>query len=240
MDTLKSLWLRVGVAGVLGGLLALLRTNYLMGLIVPLCVAFVRRTPRTLLAATIAVFIMAGLYAPHHWNGYRLTGDWFFYPNARWWANIEFAGQPGWPSKLEMWRDTEGRELKMTPFEYFFGLHTIPELAVGNLRGLCKVVRHMEVVAFHRRVTRATGLHLGVVDGVFQLLGIVGLFLAGFTRRWWMPLMLLCLLAHVVFLYDRGVVEPWRHTYHAFPLMVFGVLLTLAAIGRVGQKLVVR
>jgi hypothetical protein len=146
--------------------------------------------------------------------------------NAQWWANIEFAGRPGWPTKLEMWRNPEGRGPRLTPFDYFFGLHTVSELLVGSARGGWKLIRRMEVLAFHRLLERVTGLKLAWADLLFQIAGIIGLVWAvGISGMRWLPVTFLLLIAHVAFLYDRGLVEPWRHTYPAFPFFLFGALL---------------
>ena len=234
----RSVWVRAGLCGLLGGALALLRTNYLVNLAVPLLAAFAPWKRRAGWAAALALVLMVGLYFPHRWNGHRLYGDWTWDNNARWWANIEFAGRPGWPSKVEMWRNTEGTGAKMTAFDYFFGLHTVPEFVVGNVRGLSKIIGHMEVIAFHPTVARATGINTRFLDWGFQFLGVVGLVMAAWIPgRRWLPLMFLCLLVHVAFVYDRGAVESWRHTYQAFPLFLFGVLVALSAFMGASRRL---
>ncbi len=234
----RSVWVRAGLCGLLGGALALLRTNYLVNLTVPLVAAFAPWQRRAGWAAALALALMVGLYLPHRWNGHRLHGDWTWDNNARYWANIEFAGRPGWPSKAEMWRNTEGTGPKMTAFDYFFGLHTMPEFMAGNLRGLSKIVGHMEVIAFHRTVARMTKLDTRWLDWGFQLFGLIGLLMAAWIPgRRWLPLMFLCLLVHVAFVYDRGAVEPWRHTYQAFPVFLFGALVALSRLTGAFQHL---
>jgi hypothetical protein len=236
LGTIRPLWGRVIAAGCLGGLLVLLRTNYLLNLAPVLLIAFARRSPRSWSSAATAILLMAALAFPHRWNGYRRTGEWTWDQNARWWANVEFAGRPGWPTQLQMWRSVEGGGPRMTAAEYFFGLHTVPELAVGSLRGAWKLFRHMDLVGFRRGVQRLTGVNGGLIDGTFQALGALGLLLCASSRtRCWIPLVFVFVLAHLPFLYDRGMVEWWRHSYQAFPFMVLAVLAAtqrLAALAR--------
>ena len=241
VDTVRSRGMRVGLAGVVAGLLSLLRTNYLFGLTPILALALFPRHRGGIVGVVMAWLIMWGLCAPRLWNGYRFNGRAFDNIQAEWWANVEFAGQPGWRSKREVWRNVQDDSAHLTPFEYFFGLHTIPELVVGSVRGTWKLVRHLEVVAFHQAAQRATGFTLGFVDVAFQLASIVGLILAtGRARFRWLPIAFCILIAHLPFLYDRGLVEPWRHTYQVFPLMVFGTLLTIQTFWQqIGHKLAV-
>lgn len=226
----RSIWVRAVLAGVLGGALTHMRATYLVGLSLPMLLAFASRKPRGWAAAALAFGLMAAILFPHRLNGYRLTGDWNWDKNGRHWANLEFAGQPGYPSKQEAWAHPGGvgEKDKMDPFVYYFKLHTPWQIIEGNARGLWKLFRRLELVGFHRGVQRLTGVNLAPVDILFQGLVLIGLLLALARKWWWLPLTALSLLAHVAFLYDRGLVEPWRHTYHVFPLAVFSALLCIA------------
>lgn len=230
LKTVRRPWSRSLLAGLLAGALALTRVAYLVTLIPILLYGLLRESPRRRLgSAAAAVLMMIGLLAPSRWNMYRRYGDPFedSAQYARWLANAEFAGTPGFPGTLQMWRQTD-QGSRLTYREYLFTLHTVPELIVGTLRGTWKVVRHMDVVAFHQMMTRVTGLHLMVVDMGFQVLGLLGLLLAALSPTFrWLPLMFLSLLMPIAMLYDRGLLEPWRQVYQAFPWMLLACLLAL-------------
>ncbi len=90
------------------------------------------------------------------------------------------------------------------------------------------MVRHMEIIAFHRTVARRTGFQLAVVDYGFQCVAALGLLWAATRSAFrWLPLTFLALSVPIAFLYDRGVLEPWRHIYQTFPWMLFGLLFFL-------------
>lgn len=231
VGNLRAPWPRIVLAGVLAGLLTLTRSTYLVPLMPVLVFGAWRCVPRRAwLAAGLALCLMVGLQLPHRWNMYRLHGNAFqdvsHYPH--WFMNAELAGQqPSFREKRDMWR-IAGEGSGLTYGDYLFKLHTIPEVIVGTARGFWKMIRHMEVIAFHREVARRTGLHLGWVDASFQVAGMIGLLLAVVHAAFrWMPLLFAVLLLPLAFLYDRGVIESWRLVYQAFPCMLFSVLLVL-------------
>ena len=229
LSTVRSWWLRGGLSGCLAGLLSLTRVTYLVTLAPLLPFAMVHgKVRRPWMAAGFALLLLGSLQLPHRWNLYRLHGDlfWDVGQHAQWNAEVEFTGQPGPASRREMGSAPQGSPLSYG--EYLFGLHTVPEVAVGTVRGFWKTIRHMEVVAYHRGVARLTGVNVAFADAVFQVAGILGLLLA-FARPAfrWIPVTFLVLLLPISFPYDRGVIEAWRHTYQAFPWILFGALLVL-------------
>ncbi|MBI2094304.1 MAG: hypothetical protein HYT88_06260 [Candidatus Omnitrophica bacterium] len=120
--------------------------------------------------------------------------------------------------------------------EYLFQLHTLPEVFTGTVRGFWKMVRHMELVAFHRAVARRIGISLNWADWCFQILGLAGLLVAAWRRPLrWIPLTFAALLLPIAFLYDRGILEPWRHIYQAFPWMVLSALVIAAGFNPWGS-----
>ncbi len=55
--------------------------------------------------------------------------------HARFWRNHEFAGQPGFPTRAEVVKDSYCGPHE-TPFHYVFGLHSLPEVAGRYVAGL--------------------------------------------------------------------------------------------------------
>jgi len=230
----STVYRRALLVGVIGGALVLTRTTYLVTA-APLAAWAMIRAARPIQwgAAGLALAVMLVLQVPHRWSMWQRHGNAFWDTSVygQWNANLEFAGQPGFLSKEETWQDA-GRGRPMSYGQYLFGLHSVREVAVGTLRGLWKAIRHMDLVAFHRGVARAIGVNLAFADWLFQALGLLGLLLllVNASLRW-VPLTFLALLLPITFLYDRGLIEPWRHTYQAFPWMVLGAL-SVMAMGR--------
>lgn len=69
------------------------------------------------------------------------------------------------------------------------------------------------------------------VDAAFQGLALVGFLLAvAMPRLRWLPITFVVIEFPVSFLYDRQLVEPYRHSYSAFPLVLFAVALVLTTL----------
>jgi hypothetical protein len=161
---------------------------------------------------------------------YHRRGDAFWDTTmyARWLANFEFAGRPGFPTWASL-QQNGYQGPRITYGEYLFGLHTPRELAIGTARGYYKILANMQGplvdTARGRRIV-SRGLTLAV-----WLLGLAGLLGALFDRRYgWMPVAFVTVLAPAAFLYDRGLLEAYRHTYQAFPLLLLGACVSLALV----------
>ena len=60
----------------------------------------------------------------------------------KWNANVEFAGQPGFPSKESMTLNPfQGPSI--SAFTYFFKLHTLPDLVISTVRGTIKTFQSL-------------------------------------------------------------------------------------------------
>ncbi len=218
---------RFVLAGLVGGLLVLTRSSHMPGLIVLLVLGAGRwaaRPRRRLLLAGVAGGLIAGLYAPHAAALYRIHGDAFYDQarHSRWFANKEFAGQPGFPSKDEVARDAYTGP-RITFWEYVFKRHTPGQVVLSYFRGYGKMLYHMDLIGWVDAVQRFTGLRLDWVDWVVRLLGWAGMLLALRSRQAWLSIAILALLFPVAFPYDRGVTERYRLTLMVFPFFLCGI-----------------
>jgi hypothetical protein len=231
--------LRAAIAlSLLGGLLVLTRATYLPVVLVLNAYALFRPGTDGLLSwgwvkswaagMAVTVLILAAMIAPYRYNMYRIHNDAFFdgAMYARWLANFEFAGRPGYPSVAELQKDAYIGPA-ITYGEYLFGLHTPSELIVGTARGFWKLYRQMLIcpLPFGRS---GMAPWCGSLDAGFQIVAAIGLILAlGIPRYRWIPLALVLFALPISYLYDHLLLEPHRHTYHGYPLVLFAAVLTV-------------
>jgi Dolichyl-phosphate-mannose-protein mannosyltransferase len=228
-------WTRVMPAAValsvLGGLLVSTRSTYLPGLLALNALALYRpRKYRAWMAAmAVSVAIFAAFIVPVRIGMYRYYNDAFYDATlqSRWVANMEFAGRPGFPTAAEL---TENAYIgpPITYGHYLFGLHTPAEVALGTLNGFYKLFRRMELwpTALFGRPDIG-----GTVNAVFQALAAAGLVLALWNGKYrWIPVAFVLFELQTSFLYDRRLLEWYRHTYSGFPLVLFGVSVTLSTL----------
>ena len=246
-------WLGALLMGVLSGCMALVQSTAI-GIVLPL-IGFGwlinvyrdwRRQPRLsptqwkwfhLAAASMVASL---LYVPHLYGIYVVHGDlsWPSYGYARWNANIEFPqriGTAGFPSREEFQQDTYAGP-RITYAEYLFGLHTIPQLLYGQLKGWVESIVYMSVSSTPRLkslvfLQQASGIsavlrHLTgstvivfVFFLLFTMIGWVDLWHR--AAYWWVPFLSLWGIWHAAFLYSVRVIEPFRHTAHVYPLLLF-------------------
>lgn len=218
------------VLSFLGGLLVLTRSTYLPVFLLLNTYALYRPGlagfKSWVVGVIISIVIVVGMVAPYRYQMYKIHGD-AFYDGAiyaRWLANAEFAGRPGFPTIAELQKDSVVGP-RITYREYLFGLHTKTELVTGMARGSWKLFRHMLVCPLGRWPMSPACAN---INAVFQAMAAFGLIAAVFVRRYrWMPLAVVALELPVSFLYDRGLVEPYRHTYSSYPLVLFAAVLTV-------------
>ncbi len=219
----KAAW-----SGLLGGLLALTRFYYLpVHIIAALYAAFSRRHRRAVKkvsAAALTTILIALLLAlPHKYGLYKTHGS-FNYDTqyvTRWFANVEFAGQPGFPSQEEVGGNAYlGNNVSY--LHYVFGLHSFSEVAGTVISGYQKAWRNFDLIGYTDRFSAA-----GFIDIAFTAMILAGLIYIAANRRdlLWLPLLVLLLLAVPIFPYGRGLLEKYRHLYHVFPLAAIIALL---------------
>jgi hypothetical protein len=215
-------------AGALGGLLALTRSPYVSSAIPLIALGAFRRrrgtsTLRWLTAALAGVAVLTLCVFPHRYGFYKRYADpfWDTASYARAIANTEFAGTPGFPSRAEIAVDG-GTGPPLTYAQYLFTLHTPMQVIRGTAVGLLELSRNMRVCRTDDGVMCAAG------NAALQLCGLGGFLLALFPRHRrfvWIPVAFALLELPVAFLYERNILEQYRHTYQGFPLVVLGALL---------------
>jgi hypothetical protein len=180
--------------------------------------------------ALITAAILAAVVVPHRYSMYLQHNDPYFDTNAyaRYNANFEFAGRPGWPTFAQLQADGFVGP-PITYRQYMLDLHTPWELVEGTARGYWKLYRHMEIAPLG--VTNPTWI--AVLNGMFQALGAAGMLAALWKREYlWIPLAFVVFEFPVAFLYDRNLVELYRHSYTSFPLVLFAAVLFVHVVLR--------
>lgn len=215
------------------GALALVRSTYLPATLVLTSLALwvgpwqLPNVARWLRRTAVATAMAAALVVPHRVGLFRSQGDAFADTNAyaRWNANVEFQGQVGFPSRAELAVNSYVGE-KITYGEYMFGLHTRAQVVEGTTTGFAQLVGHMHQCT-------ATTWNCRVANAALYALALVGAVVAVATPGLrWLPLAFLLLEFPVAFLYSRGLVEPYRHTFPGFPLFVLAATVPVTWLVR--------
>ena len=219
----------------LGWLLNLWRERYGLALLHPLQ----WRWSHLVLVSLVAVL----MFCPHLYGLYKVHGDpsWPSYGYARWNANEEFLdrlGTEGFPSVEEFEKNPYAGP-RITYAEYLFRLHSVPRLIYGQFKGWIESTVYastshtpklMSLVFLHQASGFPTVLrHLNAVTSVVFVssLFLTALGWADLWRRpqyWWVPFLSFWGTWYVAYLYSVRLVEPFRHTGHVYPLLLFCLL----------------
>ena len=213
-------------AGLSGAAVVLTRSSYLPAVAVLTAMSAFRepgsmsvRGGRT--AAALALIVL--LVLPHRVSMYRLRGDafWDTAMYARWLANFEFTGRPGYPPRAQLMQNAYVGP-RITYGHYVFALHTPGELIAGTARGTWTMIRELNLVTPREGGSR---LNLrALVNGVFQAAGLIGLIAAAVSGRLrWLPVAFLLTTVPIAFLFDKGLLEA-RHALQALPLLLVAAL----------------
>jgi len=188
-----------------------------------------------------AVSLIAfALFLPHLYGLYKVHGDpsWPSYGYARWLANVEFPerlGTPGFPSKEEFEQSPYAGP-PITYGEYLFGLHSPKQLLWSQIKGWVESVVYMSVSptprlkgllflqqasgsrSMLRQVSFWTiGIFLGLL--ILTAIGWVGLWVH--PQYWFASAFSIWGTWYAAQLYSARLVEPFRHTAHVYPLLLF-------------------
>ncbi len=196
-----------------------------------------------LVHVVLVVVLAIGMYVPHTYGLYKVYGDPAKPSNgyARWNANFEFPeriGTQGFPSAAEFAANPYAGP-RLTYSEYLFSLHTIPRLIKGQIVGWIESTGYMSssvtphvkeyIFLFHASGIQAVLRHLTpLIVAIFTLSLALTAFgwmdLWRYPRFWWVPILALWGTWYAAFLYSVRLVEPFRHTGHVYPLLVFCLL----------------
>jgi|GEM_PF-2424558 len=241
---------RAVTCGVLAGCLLLTRVECLPLLILTLaCYLFLlkRRWNAGMATATLAIAVV--LVLPHLYNTYTRYGDPFYAINhhTRFYANIEFAGKPGFPTTEQIAKEGWYAGPKITPFEYYFKHHTLWQVVTRSTMGLATITFAMPGSfaagkGTLRRVTHSIktlknnfSMHqvaaflklffsIVVKDFADYLMaaGMILSFLAGVVlfiwKRWWILFVYLIVLQiQTSFIASLGIED--RLAVHSYPMI---------------------
>ncbi len=212
------------LAGIAAAAIVLTRSEVQLHLLVMLAVGGRWVAQWSWRGIVVSWIVMIALVIPMYGGFYYRTGNPFFPANygATVNRNLEFRERvgkdPGFPTEEEYQRDGWAAGPMITPMEYFFGYHSVPEFAVISLRG------------YEHIFTRVLLAHDQRLLWLF-VLGI-GLLLA--SRRWIIPLVILWVLAPPYsFLAGTGAAQifPGRYAHHALPYVNAAIAWSLVGPG---------
>ena len=180
------------------------------------------------------------IFSPHLYGLYRVHGDpsWPSNGYARWNANFEFPERLGtekFPTPEEFARNPYAGP-KLSYAQYLFQLHSLPTLVKGQSKGWLESTIYMTTslaphVSEYLVLFQASGaapvfrqLSIGAV-----LIGLISLVLTSIgwfclwrhPDYWWISFLSVWATWYVAYLYSVRLVEPFRHTAHAYPFLIF-------------------
>lgn len=185
-------------AGVIGGILNLIRSSTLSWLLLVLIVLTIRNKWlwwRALLIVLVSTVILI----PHLIHNYKFAPepDPFFTANiaGRFYRNLEFKDQPGFPTSEEFKRNSCTGE-PITMFQYYFKLHTFSQLLQGSLLGF-------------KRIFLTTYSILTLFSSkLLVLFYFSGLLYFVWRGQWHIPAIMLLMVAPLLYLASIGI--DWR------------------------------
>lgn len=231
----RARWLWPLLAGITAAAMVLTRSEVQPHLLVMLVVGGRWVAQWSWRGILVSWIVVIALVVPMYGGFYYRTGDPFFPANygATVNRNLEFRERigkdPQFPSDEEYQRDGWAAGPTITPMEYFFGYHSVPEFTVISLRGYEYIFTHV-LLAHDQRLL---------------WLFVLGIALLLAKRRWIIPLVIIWVLAPpYAFLAGTGAayIFPGRYAHHALPYVNAAIAWSIVAPGswlvrRVWQRL---
>ena len=212
------------LAGIAAAAIVLTRSEVQLHLLVMLAVGGWWVAQWSWRGIIVSWIVMIALVVPMYGGFYYRTGNPLFPANygATVNRNLEFQERigkdPGFPTEEEYQRDGWAAGPMITPMEYFFGYHSVPEFAVTSLRGYEHIF--MRVLLAH--------------DQRLLWLFVLGIGLLLASRRWIIPLVILWVLAPP-YSFLAGVAAghlfPGRYAHHALPYVTAAIAWSLVGPG---------
>jgi len=248
-STMTSRW-RMVITGFLTGCVLLTRLeSFLMLVIVLALYPFVAREKWNFRMVFITLILGVSLVIPHLYSVYEKHGNPFYTVNqyARFYANREFMGKPGFPTKEEIIEKGMYTGSTITPLEYYFILHTpwqcvkysvigfvkihlnMPfhfALGKGNLRKVSYSIKELRENFTSTQMMKTCKLFISILRKdfwdyfmTFAVLTsfLVGLILSAFSRCWMLYLYMFSFQVQTSFLAYLGL-DP-RLSVHSYPLI---------------------
>jgi hypothetical protein len=246
---MTSRW-RVLITGFLTGCILLTRSECLPAVVVILMFyPFLARSRWNFKMVLITLVLGISLLMPHLYSIYKRHGTPFYTANqyARFYANREFMGKPGFPTKEEVIGRSMYAGPKITPLEYYFKLHTPWQFVKYNVVGFTKIYLKMPFSFISGRgnlgkvlfrldklkedfsmseIMSCSELSLSLIreriwDNLMSVIVfatfILGLVLAGFSRYWMLYIYMVLFQVQTSFLSYLGL--DTRLSVHSYPLI---------------------
>ena len=250
IKTTMTSGLRMLITGFLTGCILLTRLeSFLMLFIVLALYPLLAREKWNFRMVFVTLILGVSLLLPHLYSIYKKHGSPFYTVNqyARFYANREFMGKPGFPTKEEIIEKGMYTGSNITPLEYYFKLHTpwqcvkysvigfakihltMPfhfALGKGNLRKVSYRIRELRENFGSKQMSETSKLFISIVRKdfwdyfmTFAVLTsfLVGLLLIAFSRSWMLYLYMLSFQVQTSFLAYLGL-DP-RLSIHSYPLI---------------------
>ena len=201
------------LVGILGGGLFLVRSSAPFLLVSSLVLAGIKRRKDRNPILLLSIFI-AGLIAfPFYLNSKKHYGEYDYITRSQAisWRNYEFMDQAGYLRKEALDKNIFLGE-KITPFEYYFKLHSPTEIARRLVLGV-----HY---AFANRIY--------MFDKLIMPLTAIGLILILFSRFWIITLLWGIMILPYLFILTLNA--PERYTYESFPLMAIAIAYMISIL----------
>jgi hypothetical protein len=194
-------WRRAGLSGGIAGCIFLTRSECVpMIAIILLLYPLLTGKKWNYAMAAVAFVLSLSLWLPHQYSIYKKYGDFFYTANqyARFYANREFAGTPGFPTKQEVGEKGMYYGPKITPLAYYWNLHSPRQLLSGSLEGFAKIHLMMPLAFISGRGNAGTMFHatVGMLrnPGVKHMAGWLTLAGRLFKESWPASIMALSVL----------------------------------------------
>lgn len=246
---MTSRW-RVLITGFITGCILLTRSEcFLMLFIILALYPFLARSKWNFRMVLVTLILGISLCIPHLYSIYEKHGNPFYTVNqyARFYANREFMGKPGFPTKEEIIERGMYTGSKITPIEYYFKLHTpwqfVKYSAIGfvkihlnmpfhfaygkgNLRRVSYSIKELRENYGSKQMIETSKLFISIFKKdfwnyfmAFAVLTsfLVGLVLVAFSRCWMLYLYMLSFQVQTSFLAYLGV--DARLSVHSYPLI---------------------
>jgi hypothetical protein len=246
---MTSRW-RMLTTGLITGCILLTRSECLpMLVIILLLYPFLARTKWNYKMVTVTLILGISMWFPHLYSIYEQHGDPFYTVNqyARFYANREFMGKPGFPTKEEIVEKGMYAGSKITPFEYYLKLHTPWQfikysvvgftkihikmpfsflLGRGNLREVLfrldqikKEFSMSEIVSFFKLIASLLreNIWANFMGLVVFVTFLLGLIFIGVSRYWMFYIYMVFFQMQTSFLAYLGL--DARLTIHSYPLI---------------------